>query len=94
MRRALDTLYRVSLAASAICLVAIAIMVGVQLAARLLDGALALLNLPRTGFVILSLDEIGGYLLAAASFFALGGTLKAGAHIRVTLLLAALGERT
>src|SRR6185312_12500041 len=91
---ALDTLYRVSLAASAICLVAIAIMVGVQLAARLLDGALALLNLPRTGFVILSLDEIGGYLLAAASFFALGGTLKAGAHIRVTLLLAALGERT
>ena len=62
-------------------------MVGVQLAARLLDGTLALLHLPRTDFVILSLDEIGGYLLAAASFFALGGTLKAGAHIRVTLVL-------
>lgn len=93
MRRALDAVYRLALGASAFCLVAIAIMVGLQLAARLLDGALALLNLPRTEFVILSLDEIGGYLLAAASFFALGGTLKAGAHIRVTLVLAALGER-
>ena len=93
MRRALDTLYRAALWASALCLVAIALMVGVQLAARLIDGTLALLHLPRTDFVILSLDEIGGYLLAAASFFALGGTLKAGAHIRVTLVLAALSER-
>lgn len=92
MRRALDTLYRAALWASALCLVAIAVMVGVQLAARLLDGALSLLHLPRTDFVILSLNEIGGYLLAAASFFALGGTLKAGAHIRVTLVLAALSE--
>jgi TRAP-type C4-dicarboxylate transport system permease small subunit len=89
----LDTLYRVALWASALCLVVIALMVGVQLSARLLDGTLALLHLPRTDFVILSLDEIGGYLLAAASFFALGGTLKAGAHIRVTLVLSALGER-
>lgn len=80
MRRTLDTLYRTSLWASALCLVAIALMVGVQLAARLIDGTLSLLHLPRTDFVILSLDEIGGYLLAAASFFALGGTLKAGAH--------------
>ena len=94
MRRALDTIYRAGLCASAICLVAIAVMVGAQLAARILDGTLSLLHLPRTDFVVLSLDEIGGYLLAAASFFALGGTLKAGAHIRVTLVLAALGERT
>lgn len=93
MRRALDTLYRTALWASALCLVAIALMVGVQLAARLVDGTLGLLHLPRTDFVILSLDEIGGYLLAAASFLALGGTLKAGAHIRVTLVLAALSER-
>ena len=48
-------------------------MVGAQLASRLIDGTLALLHLPRTDFVILSLNEIGGYLLAAASFFALGG---------------------
>jgi len=92
VRRALDTLYRIALWASALCLVAIALMVGVQLATRLLDGVLSLLHLPRTEFVILSLNEIGGYLLAAASFLALAGTLKAGAHIRVTLVLAALGE--
>jgi hypothetical protein len=50
-------------------------------------------HLPRTDLVILSLNEICGYLLAGASFLALAGTLKAGAHIRVTLVLAALSER-
>jgi TRAP-type mannitol/chloroaromatic compound transport system permease small subunit len=94
MRRALDQLYRVTLWASALCLCVIALLVGAQLAMRLVDGALALLHLPRTDFVILSLNEICGYLLAAASFLALAGTLKAGAHIRVTLMLGALSERT
>lgn len=92
MRRVLDHLYRATLWAAALCLAAIAVMVGVQLAARLIDGALALMHLPRTEFVILSLNEISGNLLAAASFLALAGTLKAGAHIRVTLVLAALSE--
>jgi TRAP-type C4-dicarboxylate transport system permease small subunit len=92
MRRALDTLYRLALYASALCLLSIALMVGAQLAGRLVDGALALVGLPRTDFVVLSLAEICGYLLAAASFLALGGTLKAGAHIRVTMALAAMGE--
>ena len=93
MRRLLDSIYRAALGASALCLVAIALLVGAQLAGRLLDGTLALLHLPRTDFVILSLAEICGYLLAGASFLALAGTLKAGAHIRVTLVLAALSER-
>jgi TRAP-type C4-dicarboxylate transport system permease small subunit len=93
MRRALDTLYRTALWASALCLAGIALLVGAQLAGRLLDGTLALLQLPRTDFVILSLAEISGYLLAGASFLALAGTLKAGAHIRVTMLLSLLGER-
>jgi len=92
MRRVLDTLYAVSLWASALCLAAIAVLVGLQLAGRLVDGALALVHLPRTDFVILSLDEICGYLLAGASFLALAGTLKAGAHIRVTMVLSSLGE--
>ena len=93
MRRFLDELYRLTLWASALCLVAIALLVGVQLAGRLLDGTLALLHLPRTEFNILSLNEICGYLLAGASFLALAGTLKAGAHIRVTLVLGMLSER-
>src|SRR3989304_1148006 len=92
MRRFLDQLYRASLYASAICLATIAALVGLQLAGRLLDGTLALLHLPRTDFVILSLAEISGYLLAAASFLALAPTLKAGAHIRVTMLLGFMSE--
>jgi TRAP-type C4-dicarboxylate transport system permease small subunit len=92
MRLFLDTLYRIALWLAALCLAAIASMVGVQLAARILDGALALAHLPRTDFVIFSLNEICGYLLAAASFLALAGTLKAGVHIRVTMVLGALSE--
>ncbi len=46
-----------------------------------------LLGYRRYGFIILSLSEICGFLLAAATFLALGGSLKAGAHIRVTLIL-------
>ena len=92
MRRFLDSLYRVTLWLSALCLVTIAFLVGAQLAGRILDGTLALLHLPRTDFVILSLNEICGYLLAAASFLALAGTLKSGVHIRVTMLLGALSE--
>ena len=93
MRRRLDQLYNVTLWLSALCLCAIALLVGLQLAGRLLDGALALVHLPRTDFVILSLAEICGYLLAGASFLALAGTLKAGAHIRVTLFLAFMSEQ-
>ena len=94
MRRILDALYQAALYASALCLVVIALMVGAQLAGRLLDGTLALFALPRTDFVILSLNEICGFLLAGASFLALAGTLKAGAHIRVTLVLGMFSERT
>jgi TRAP-type C4-dicarboxylate transport system permease small subunit len=92
MRLFLDTLYKIALWLAALCLAAIAVMVGLQLAGRILDGTLALLHLPTTGFVILSLNEICGYLLAAASFLALAGTLKAGVHIRVTMVFGALGE--
>lgn len=92
MRFFLDGLYRLALWLSALCLVSIALMVGAQLAGRILDGALKLVGLPPYGFVILSLSEIAGYLLAAASFLALAGTLKSGAHIRVTILLSALSE--
>lgn len=94
MRRLLDNLYRVALWLSALCLVVIALMVGVQLAARIVDGAMKLAGLNPYGLVILSLAEIGANLLAAASFLALAGTLKAGAHIRVTMLLSAVGDKT
>lgn len=90
MRRILDKLYDIALWLSALCLATIGLMVGAQLAGRLVDGTLSLLHLPRTDFVILSLAEISGYLLAAASFLALAPTLKAGAHIRVTMALGVM----
>ncbi len=91
MRAFLDALYRIALWLSALCLVTIMLMVGVQLAARIVDGTLKLFGFPPYGLVILSLAEIAGYLLASASFLALAATLKSGAHIRITMLLASLG---
>lgn len=92
MRTFLDALYRISLYLSAGCLLLIGVAVGAQLAGRLLDSALSLLRLPVAGMQVLSLAEICGYLLAAASFLALAPTLKSGAHIRVTMVLGALKE--
>jgi len=92
MRQFLDRLYQAALWLSAACLLVIAVLVGLQLAGRLLDSALNLIGLPVRGWQILSLAEIAGYMLAAASFLALAPTLKAGAHIRVTMVLGALSE--
>jgi TRAP-type C4-dicarboxylate transport system permease small subunit len=92
MRRFLDLLYSAALWLAALCLVAIALLVGAQVAGRIVDGVLVALGRPRYGFLIPSLPEIAGFLLAASTFLALAGTLKAGAHIRVTLVLGALPE--
>jgi len=93
VRAVLDGVYAATLRLSATCLVAIAVLVLAQVLGRLLDIALKLLGLAPVGFIILSLSEIAGYLLAAASFLALAGSLKGGAHIRVTMLLGGVGER-
>jgi len=93
MRVVLDKLYAATLGLSAACLVSIALLVGAQLGGRLIDGALRLLGVEPIGIVILSLAELSGSLLTAASFLGLAGTLKAGAHIRITMLLQALPER-
>jgi len=92
MRNLLDRLYGLALWAAALCLAAIALLVGVQLTFRIIDGILMLLRLPPTEFQILSLNEICGYTLAAASFLALAPTLKGGAHIRVTMALNVLAR--
>jgi TRAP-type C4-dicarboxylate transport system permease small subunit len=93
MRTALDRLYRVSGWLAALCLVAIALMVGAQLLGRIADGVMRLAGVRPYGFIVEGLAEIAGYLLAASSLLALAPALKAGAHIRITMLLAALGER-
>lgn len=93
MRAALDRLYLVSGWLAALCLVAIALMVGAQLLGRIADGFLRLAGLRPYGFIVEGLAEIAGYLLAVSSLLALAPALKAGTHIRVSMLLSALGPR-
>ena len=93
MRSILDGLYRTSAWVAALCLVAIVIMVMMQIIGCLVDGALRLAGYPPYGFLVAGLAEIAGYLLAVSSLLALASTLKAGGHIRVTVLLSNLGER-
>jgi TRAP-type C4-dicarboxylate transport system permease small subunit len=93
MRKYLDGLYTFTLALSAACLVVILVLVGAQICGQIFDSTLKLFGFQPYGFLIPSLSEIGGYLFAAASFLALGATLKRGAHIRVTMLLGALQPR-
>ncbi len=87
MRRALDTLYAIALWAAIACLVSIVVLVGLQVAGRIVDSTLRALGMQQSGFVILSLSDFAGYLLAAASFLGLAATLKGGVHIRVTMLI-------
>jgi TRAP-type C4-dicarboxylate transport system permease small subunit len=93
MRNALDRLYRVSGWLAALCLVVTALMVGAQLLGRIADAVMRLAGGRPYGFIVEGLAEIAGYLLAASSLLALAPALKAGAHIRVTMLLSALGAR-
>jgi TRAP-type C4-dicarboxylate transport system permease small subunit len=93
MRSALDRLYLAAGWLAAACLAVIAVMVGVQLLGRIADGIMRLAGMRPYGLLVEGLAEIAGYLLAASSLLALATTLKAGAHIRVTMLLSALGPR-
>ena len=87
MRQLLDTIYRGSAYAAAFCLFAIFVLVSIQVLARLADAAMRLAGLTPLGFIVPSIAEICGYLLAAASFMALSYTLTVGGHIRVGLLV-------
>jgi TRAP-type C4-dicarboxylate transport system permease small subunit len=91
VRRFLDGLYFYTGMAAAISLFLIFALVTIQICARLLDSALRVAGQPALGFIIPSIAEICGFLLAAASFLALGHTLVAGGHIRVNLVISRLG---
>ena len=81
MRRALDGLY------DAAAWLAAAFLVGTLLSV-LAGIADRYLNLNWRGT-----DAYAGYCMAAAGFLALAHTLKRGEHIRVTLVLQAVGPR-
>jgi TRAP-type C4-dicarboxylate transport system permease small subunit len=87
MRKALDALYGAALFGACFSMLAIAALVFVQVLARVLDWIVQLLGMPRFGFIIPSLAEIGGFLFVAASFLALPAALRSAGHVRVTLVL-------
>jgi len=87
MRAVLNRLYSGALGLAAICLVMIALLVVAQVGGRIIDGARSFAGLEPWGLLVPSLAEFAGFLLVGASFLALAGTLRGGAHIRVSILL-------
>ncbi len=92
MRRMLDLTYAAALVASATALVAIAVLVFVQIAGRILDRALLAMGQDVLGLQVPSLAEIGGFLFVAATFLALPATLRSAGHVRVTILAKTLPD--
>lgn len=80
MRRFLDTLYTVSGALAAFFLMMIGVSILLQIAGRLLN-------------IAFDATEISGFCMAASTFLGLAYTLRAGAHIRVNLLISRFGPR-
>jgi len=80
LRKTLDGLYLASGIMASLFLIAILGLIVVQMVARW------------TGEVFTGAPDYAGYAMAASSFLALAYALNAGAHIRVNLLLTALGR--
>lgn len=87
VRSWLDRLYLTSGWLAAGCIGLICLLVVAQVILNLIDRLSTLLTGTAIGLTIPSYSDFTGFFLAAASFFALAHTLRAGAHIRVTLLL-------
>lgn len=82
MRKFLDGLYRLSGMLAGCLIIAICLLISAQI---LLNGATRMFGpiLPST---IPSYADFSGYMLAGATFLALGHTLREGGHIRVNLV--------
>ncbi len=93
MRALLDPIYKASHALACACLALIAGLVVAQVLLRLFDALLRLVGQAPMGIIIPSLTELGGFLLVAATALALGPALKAGTHVRVSLLVENVPER-
>jgi TRAP-type C4-dicarboxylate transport system permease small subunit len=93
MRNFLDNLYRLSggLAAGFIVLICLAVML--QVIATIIDKAVGWVSGTPIGLIIPSYAEFTGFFLAAATFFGLAYTLRADAHVRVSLVVSHLNAR-
>ncbi|MBE0453684.1 TRAP transporter small permease [Roseovarius autotrophicus] len=90
LRRTLDRIFGAGLGLAALALVAIAALVLVQVTGRVIDRSLIAMGREPVGIAITSLSELGGFLFLGAAFLALAGSLRAGGHVRVTMLVGAL----
>lgn len=88
MRNFLDALYRASGAVAAGFIALICLTVVLQVGANIIDKIVGLISGTPLGLIVPSYAEFTGFFLAAATFFGLAYTLRAGSHIRVTLLVA------
>ena len=79
VRKSLDILYQTSGIAAALCLIAILVLIVAQMLARW------------TGEVFPGAPDYASYAMAAASFLAFANALNRGAHIRVSILVNAVG---
>jgi len=73
--RGLNRIYTACGIAAALCLIALALLVGTSIVSRLLS------------VYVPGVIEYSGYAMAASSFFALAYAFRNGSHIRVNLLL-------
>jgi TRAP-type C4-dicarboxylate transport system permease small subunit len=87
MRSALDRLYRTSEVLGALFLVAVWAIVLLQVGFNLLDLVADWTLGAPIGLVVPSYGELAGFFLAATTFLALASTWRAGAHVRVNLVL-------
>jgi len=81
LRKGLDFLYLISGVLAALCLVAILSLIVIQMLARW------------TGEVFPGAPDYAGYAMAAASFLAFASALNRGSHIRVSIVLNAVGPK-
>lgn len=81
LRSGLDFIYLAAGVLAALCLVAILVLIVLQMLARW------------TGEVAPGIPEYAGYFMAAASFLAFANALNRGSHIRVSILVNAVGPK-
>ncbi|UWQ34197.1 TRAP transporter small permease [Leisingera sp. M527] len=86
MRLVLDFIYRAAGGLAALFIVAIVALVFAQVCLNLADKIAAALTGSGVGLTIPSYADFTGFFLAASTFLALAYALRAGGHIRVTLL--------
>ncbi len=86
MRVVLDFIYRAAGGLAALFIVAIVALVFAQVCLNLADKIAAALTGSGVGLTIPSYADFTGFFLVASTFLALAYALRAGGHIRVTLL--------